>query len=180
MNDRSSRSHTIFRVTIESKQNAASDDDDADAKDVDGAVRVATLSLVDLAGSENVRNTKAEGVRLREGGKINKSLLTLSGVIKTLSKAKGDPNVHVRFRDSKLTRLLQPSLVGNCRTAVICCVTPSAAHADETRSTARFASSAKSLTTRTHVNEVLDDAAMIKRLRKELRELKRLSSRECG
>ena len=51
-----------------------------------------------------MRNTKAEGVRLREGGKINKSLLTLSGVIKTLSKAKGDPNVHVRFRDSKLTQ----------------------------------------------------------------------------
>lgn len=199
MNERSSRSHTIFRITIESKackeadqaddldeelddddrrlstasqtsvSSAASEDDDSGAD----AVLVATLSLVDLAGSENVRNTGAQGVRLREGGNINKSLLTLSGVIKSLSAAKGAASAHHRFRDSKLTRLLQPSLVGNCRTSIIACITAAVTHAEETRSTLRFAASAKTLTTRTKVNEVLDDAAMIKRLKRELRELKR-------
>ena len=176
MNDRSSRSHTIFRITVESKKKAEPKDDDRRLSEssveslsleLDGAVLMGTLSLVDLAGSENARNTGASGKTLREGGNINKSLLTLSGVIKTLASAKGK-EVHVRFRDSKLTRILQPSLVGNCKTAVICCVTPAGAHLDETRSTLRFASSAKTLTTRTSVNEVLDDASMIKRLKKEL------------
>ncbi len=196
MNERSSRSHTIFRITIESKlrktplsssgvggaENAAAAANAASAAassaaattatDIDGAVLVATLSLVDLAGSENARNTGAKGVRLREGGNINKSLLTLSGVIKTLSAAKGQA-CHVRFRDSKLTRLLQPSLVGNCRTSIIACVTPAVTHAEETRSTLRFATSAKTLSTQTSVNEVLDDAAMIRRLKRELHELKK-------
>eukprot|EP00946_MAST-07B_sp_MAST-7B-sp1_P000344 g344.t1 len=190
MNERSSRSHTIFRITIESKARKEApitgDDDrrlssdsqastmsaDCDDDSTD-AVLVATLSLVDLAGSENARNTGAQGVRLREGGNINKSLLTLSGVIKSLSAAKGATSAHHRFRDSKLTRLLQPSLVGNCRTSIIACITAAVTHAEETRSTLRFAASAKTLTTRTRVNEVLDDAAMIKRLKRELRELKR-------
>ena len=197
MNERSSRSHTIFRITIESKlrkthtssgtgaggaEDATSSSPSSTSSspsaittastDIDGAVLVATLSLVDLAGSENARNTGAKGVRLREGGNINKSLLTLSGVIKTLSAAKGQA-CHVRFRDSKLTRLLQPSLVGNCRTSIIACVTPAVTHAEETRSTLRFATSAKTLSTQTSVNEVLDDAAMIRRLKRELYELKK-------
>ena len=192
MNERSSRSHTIFRITIESKERkecgsesdrristgstssqvSVASDASEDASD-DSAVLVATLSLVDLAGSENARNTGAQGVRLREGGNINKSLLTLSGVIKSLSAAKGAASAHHRFRDSKLTRLLQPSLVGNCRTSIIACITAAVTHAEETRSTLRFASSAKTLKTKTKVNEVLDDAAMIKRLKKQLRELKR-------
>ena len=185
MNERSSRSHTIFCITIESKQKvepeeehsedrrSSTDSTASDVSDVEGAVLVSTLSLVDLAGSENARNTGAKGARLREGGNINKSLLTLSGVIQTLSANQGKSGGHVRFRDSKLTRLLQPSLVGNCRTGVICCITPSPQHQDETRSTLRFAASAKTLTTQTKVNEVLDDAAMIRRLKKELHELKR-------
>ena len=136
---------------------------------------VGALSLVDLAGSENARNTGASGKTLREGGNINKSLLTLSGVIKALAAAKGK-DVHVRFRDSKLTRILQPSLVGNCKTAVIGCVTPAAAHLDETRSTLRFASSAKNLSTKTSVNEILDDASMIKRLKRELYQLRKTAA----
>ena len=199
MNDRSSRSHTIFRITVESKEKTKKGDIDNDeensninsndhknsnrrlsnesvesteAADLGGAVLVGALSLVDLAGSENVRNTGASGKTLREGGNINKSLLTLSGVIKALAAAKGK-DVHVRFRDSKLTRILQPSLVGNCKTAVIGCVTPAAAHLDETRSTLRFASSAKNLLTKTSVNEILDDASMIKRLKRELYKLRK-------
>lgn len=76
---------------------------------VDDAVRIATLNLVDLAGSESVRHTGATGQRQKEGGKINQSLLSLSRVIQTLSQG---GNAHVNFRDSKLTRILQPSLSG--------------------------------------------------------------------
>ena len=81
MNDRSSRSHTVFRIVIESRECAAGGDRDS----VDGAVRVAHLNLVDLAGSERVANTGAEGKRLKEGAHINKSLLTLGTVIGKLS-----------------------------------------------------------------------------------------------
>jgi centromeric protein E len=78
MNERSSRSHTIFRLVVESKERAACD---VSAAEVDDAVLVATLNLVDLAGSESVRHTGATGARQKEGGKINQSLLSLSRVI---------------------------------------------------------------------------------------------------
>ena len=80
---------------------------------------MASLNLVDLAGSESVRHTGATGQRAKEGGKINQSLLSLSRVIHSLSQ----PGTHVNFRDSKLTRLLQPSLSGNARMSVVCCIT---------------------------------------------------------
>lgn len=103
-----------FRVVIESKVNAAH------AANGDGAVLVASLNLVDLAGSESVRLTGATGQRAKEGGKINQSLLSLSRVIQALSQ----PGQHVSFRDSQLTRLLQPSLSGNARMSIVCCITP--------------------------------------------------------
>ena len=87
--------------------------------DPDGAVLVASLNLVDLAGSESVRHTGATGQRAKEGGKINQSLLSLSRVIHGLST----PGTHISFRDSKLTRLLQPSLSGNAKMSIICCIT---------------------------------------------------------
>ena len=93
----------------------------------DGAVLVATLSLVDLAGSESVKHTGAIGQRAKEGGKINQSLLSLSRVIHALSQ----PGAHVNFRDSKLTRLLQPSLCGNAKMSIVCCVTPADRYLEE-------------------------------------------------
>lgn len=87
--------------------------------EADGAVLVSTLNLVDLAGSESVRHTGAVGQRAKEGGKINQSLLSLSRVIHSLSQ----PGTHVNFRDSKLTRLLQPSLSGNAKMSIVCCIT---------------------------------------------------------
>ena len=170
MNERSSRSHTIFRITIESreksdKQEQDQDSENEDANRPDGAVRVSTLNLVDLAGSESVRHTGATGDRQKEGGMINQSLRTLSRVIVAL----GQPNQsHINFRDSKLTRILQPSLSGNARMAVICCATPSELYLEETRSTLLFASRAKLVKTNAQVNEVLDDRSMIRRLQKEL------------
>lgn len=89
----------------------------------DGAVQISALNLVDLAGSERADSTGATGSRLKEGSHINKSLLSLSLVINKLSE---DPDQlkFINYRDSKLTRILQPSLGGNAMTAIICTITP--------------------------------------------------------
>lgn len=124
MNERSSRSHTIFRITIESREAGKTDDE--------CAVQVSNLNLVDLAGSERANQTKSEGERLKEGGHINRSLLALGNVIRDLS---GDASngSYVNYRDSKLTRILSASLGGNALTSIICTVTPAAL--EETYST---------------------------------------------
>lgn len=189
MHEQSSRSHTIFCVVVESRPRVVragrgsdggdgteeddSDDDelrDGDDGSVEGdAVRVGTLNLVDLAGSESVRHTGATGDRQKEGGKINQSLLTLSRVIGALGRNDG----HVNFHDSKLTRILSPSLSGNAHMAVVCCATPSELYLEETRSTLQFAGRAQLVKTRATVNEVLDDRSLIKKLQRELRESRR-------
>ena len=110
---------------------------------------------------------------MAQGGKINQSLLTLSRVISSLGK--GSEGIHVNYRDSKLTRILQPSLSGNAKMAVICCATPSELYLEETRSTLQFASRAKLVKTNAVVNEVLDDRAVIKKLQKELSEARKLA-----
>lgn len=118
MNQQSSRSHTIFKIVCESRlrEEYLSTSNDS------GGVLVGQLSLVDLAGSESVRYTGAKGETLEEAKKINLSLSVLSRVISAL--ASKTENAHVSYRDSKLTRLLQSSLNGNSRTAIIACVTP--------------------------------------------------------
>ena len=150
------------RITVESIAS------ERNGPDRDTAVWVSALNLVDLAGSESVRHTGATGQRQKEGGKINQSLLSLSRVIHALSQ----PGQHVSFRDSKLTRLLQPSLSGNAKMSVVCCCTPSERYVEETRSTLQFASRAKLVKTNATVNEILDESAKIKRLTKELNDLK--------
>ena len=134
----------------------------------DGTVLVSTFNVVDLAGSESVKHTGNIGQKAKEGGKINQSLLSLSRVIHALAQ----PGTHVNFRDSKLTRLLQPSLSGNAKMAIICCITPAERYLEETRSTLQFASRAKLVITNATVNEVIDEATQIKRLMKELEELR--------
>lgn len=148
---------------------------DRDGRESDGAVLVGTLNLVDLAGSESVRNTGATGQRAKEGGNINKSLLALSMVIQKLSTQ----SQHVSFRDSKLTHLLQPSLSGNAKMAIICCITPASNYQDETRSTLQFASGAKLVKTHATVNEVVDEATQIRRLKREVELLRAASSDEA-
>lgn len=194
MNDRSSRSHTIFSLKIESIEMTAADarqqrrtmhvqsgqdctsDSDSESETDDAsndgvAVRVSTLSLVDLAGSERASFTKAQGQRLVEGGHINKSLLTLGNVINKLSSTKSRSLAHIPYRDSKLTRLLQPALGGNARTAIICAVTPAVLHMDETLSTLKFASRAMKVTNSAKTNEFLDDRAKLRRAEKRIAEL---------
>ncbi|XP_033359443.1 centromere-associated protein E-like [Bombus vosnesenskii] len=158
MNERSSRSHTIFRITIESRE----------AGDSNSAIQVSQLNLVDLAGSERARQTGATGERFKEGRHINMSLSTLGLVIMQLSESQ-DGQKHVNFRDSKLTRLLQNSLGGNAMTAIICAVTPAAL--EETQCTLSFASRAKSVKNKPQINEVMSDAALLKRYARQLAKL---------
>ncbi|XP_063586258.1 centromere-associated protein E-like [Penaeus indicus] len=165
MNERSSRSHTIFRIILESRERTEGDGSDS-------AVVVSQLNLVDLAGSENASQTGATGERLKEGGFINRSLFMLGRVISQLS----DGEQFVNFRDSKLTRILQLSLGGNAKTAIICTVTPAAV--DQTHSTLRFASRAKSIKNKPIVNEVLSEAALLKRYAKEIKKLKESLEKE--
>lgn len=174
MNSRSSRSHTIFRLVVESQQ-MYDDKVHASQEEVDPSTLVATLNLVDLAGSESVRHTGATGIRQKEGGMINQSLLTLSRVIQTLTQP---GNTHVNYRDSKLTRILQPSLSGNARMAIICCATAAEGFLEETRSTFQFASRAKEIKTRAVVNEIVDDKTQIRRMSQELAALKRKHAKQ--
>lgn len=172
MNERSSRSHTVFRIVVESKAAAGAEAD---------GVLVGALSLVDLAGSESVRHTGATGQRAKEGGKINQSLLTLSRVIKQLGDRACDSSEaphhqqepFVNFRDSKLTRLLQPTLGGDARLAMVCCVAPSENYVEETRSTLQFAQRAAKVRLAPRVHEVLDDASQLRRVKRQLAELQR-------
>jgi hypothetical protein len=159
-NEVSSRSHTIFRLIIESKEIGAGPS---------AAVRVSALNLIDLAGSERASESLD---RRKEGGYINKSLLTLGNVISKLSEKKAD-RLHVPYRDSKLTRILEPSLSGHARIAIIATASAAAADFEETLSTLKFASRAKQVTNRAQINEILDEKALIQKYRNEIDELKK-------
>ncbi|KAJ1440926.1 P-loop containing nucleoside triphosphate hydrolase [Sesbania bispinosa] len=161
LNEKSSRSHQIIRLTIESS-----------AREFIGKGNSATLSagvnFVDLAGSERASQASSAGMRLKEGCHINRSLLTLGTVIRKLSKGR---HGHVNYRDSKLTRILQPCLGGNARTAIICTLSPARSHVEQTRNTLLFACCAKEVTTKAQVNVVMSDKALVKHLQKELQRL---------
>lgn len=164
----SSRSHTIFTLTIESSPCGESCEG--------GSVTLSQLHLIDLAGSES---SKAEttGVRRKEGSYINKSLLTLGTVISKLTDGKA---THIPYRDSKLTRLLQSSLSGQGRVSLICTVTPSSSNSEETHNTLKFAHRAKHIEIQAAQNKIIDEKSLIKkyqneicRLKEELEQLKR-------
>ncbi|KAK7816205.1 kinesin-like protein nack2 [Quercus suber] len=130
---------------------------------------IASLNLVDLAGSERASQTNADGTRLKEGSHINRSLLTLTKVIRKLSE--GKRSGHIPYRDSKLTRILQSSLGGNARTAIICTMSPALSHVEQTRNTLSFATSAKEVTNNAQVNMVVSDKRLLKDLQKEVARL---------
>ncbi|KAF7850349.1 hypothetical protein BT93_L5604 [Corymbia citriodora subsp. variegata] len=167
MNARSSRSHTIFRMVIESRAKDISCDNSAS-----DTIRVSVLNLVDLAGSERIAKTGAGGVRLKEGKHINKSLMVLGNVINKLSEG-AKQRGHIPYRDSKLTRILQPALGGNAKTSIICTVAPEEIHIEETKGTLQFASRAKRIINCAQVNEILTDAALLKRQKLEIEELRK-------
>ncbi|KAF3495694.1 hypothetical protein DY000_02057451, partial [Brassica cretica] len=160
LNDTSSRSHQIIRLTIQSTHRENSD-----------CVRsyMASLNFVDLAGSERASQSQADGTRLREGCHINLSLMTLTTVIRKLSVGKRCG--HIPYRDSKLTRILQHSLGGNARTAIICTLSPASTHAEQSRNTLYFANRAKEVTNNAQVNMVVSDKQLVKHLQKEVARL---------
>ncbi|XP_075496001.1 kinesin-like protein KIN-7F [Primulina tabacum] len=170
LNEMSSRSHQILRLSV-----------DSEARESFGALNSSTLTasvnFVDLAGSERASQTLSAGTRLKEGCHINRSLLTLGTVIRKLSKGR---NGHIPYRDSKLTRILQNSLGGNAKTAIICTMSPSHSHVEQSRNTLLFASCAKQVSTNAQVNVVMSEKALVKQLQKELarleNELRNLSS----
>ncbi|KAL2537709.1 ATP binding microtubule motor family protein [Forsythia ovata] len=161
LNETSSRSHQILRLTIESSAR------DSLGKD-NSTTLAATVNFVDLAGSERASQALSAGQRLKEGCHINRSLLILGTVIRKLSKGR---HGHVNYRDSKLTRILQPALGGNARTAIICTLSPTRSHAEQSRNTLLFASCAKEVTTNAQVNVVMSDKALVKHLQKEVARL---------
>eukprot|EP01051_Picozoa_sp_SAG22_P004491 SAG22_NODE_242_length_14104_cov_13.581935_16_plen_1243_part_00 len=117
-------------------------------------------------------------MRLKEAGNINQSLLTLGTVIKKLSDGNGQ---HIPYRDSKLTKILQPSLGGNGKTSMICAVTPASSFVDETRSTLMFADRAKNVKNSARVNVVMDDKAQLLQSKKQIAALqKQLSLLQGG
>ena len=151
MNQESSRSHSIFVVTITQKNLES------------GSAKSGQLFLVDLAGSEKVGKTGASGQTLEEAKKINKSLSALGMVINALTDGK---STHIPYRDSKLTRILQESLGGNSRTTLIINCSPSSYNDAETISTLRFGVRAKSIKNKAKVNAELSPAEMKQLLRK--------------
>ncbi|PVU99734.1 hypothetical protein BB559_000457 [Furculomyces boomerangus] len=189
MNERSSRSHTIFRIIIESGDKKTNDEkpgkrlseNGIDGSVFSGSVKISSLSLVDLAGSERVGHTGAEGMRLREGAHINKSLLALGTVIAKLAESDSDRG-HIPYRDSKLTRILQSSLGGNSRTVIICTITLAEPYSDETHSTLKFANRAKTITNQPEINVELRGDALLRRLKrvdqleKEVFEMQKVSA----
>ncbi|KAJ3341447.1 hypothetical protein HDU93_004848 [Gonapodya sp. JEL0774] len=136
MNERSSRSHAVMTVHVDSYDPTF------------GVTRSGKISFVDLAGSERVSDTDSTGTTFNEALSINKSLLTLGNCISALSDPKRRKNGHVPYRDSKLTKLLMDSLGGNGFALMIACVSPSSQQLTETIKTLRYASRAKRIRNR--------------------------------
>ncbi|RDD45025.1 Kinesin-like protein KIF17 [Trichoplax sp. H2] len=159
MNADSSRSHSIFTISLE----MCVKDDDGDEH-----LRAGKLNLVDLAGSERQSKTGASGSRLKEATKINLSLSALGNVISALVDGKSK---HIPYRDSKLTRLLQDSLGGNTKTLMVACISPADNNYDETLSTLRYANRAKNIKNKPRINEDPKDA-LIRQYQEEIKKLK--------
>ncbi|KAI0998984.1 Kinesin heavy chain [Podosphaera aphanis] len=151
MNAESSRSHSIFVITITQKNVET------------GSAKSGQLFLVDLAGSEKVGKTGASGQTLEEAKKINKSLSALGMVINNLTDGKSS---HIPYRDSKLTRILQESLGGNSRTTLIINCSPSSYNAEETLGTLRFGMRAKAIKNKAKINAEISPAELKALLKK--------------
>ncbi|KUF91836.1 Kinesin protein [Phytophthora nicotianae] len=171
MNAHSSRSHAIFTVSM--IQHVPIGDPPADGKPLeegDYETRSSYFNFVDLAGSERQKRTQAEGKRLKEGIDINKGLLALGNVISALGDDKKRGKVHVPYRDSKLTRMLQDSLGGNSRTLMLTCVSPADVNFEETLNALKYANRARNIQNKPVVNR--DEAsAMTMELRRQVQML---------
>ncbi|KAM5270060.1 kinesin-like protein KIF17 isoform 9-T9 [Hipposideros larvatus] len=167
MNKDSSRSHSIFTVSIEIYA--------VDERGKDH-LRAGKLNLVDLAGSERQSKTGATGERLKEATKINLSLSALGNVISALVDGRCK---HIPYRDSKLTRLLQDSLGGNTKTLMVACLSPADNNYDETLSTLRYANRAKNIKNKPCINEDPKDA-LLREYQEEIKKLKEMLAQQMS
>ena len=135
VNKTSSRSHAVFQITVQSSPKT---------KGYQFQTLEGKLSLIDLAGSERGTVTENRGIRLREGAKINTSLLSLANCINALGD-KRKKGSFVPYRDSKLTRMLKDSLGGNSKTIMIANISPANSQIEETINTLKYASRAKNI-----------------------------------
>ncbi|KAL8686427.1 MAG: hypothetical protein Q9218_007115, partial [Villophora microphyllina] len=158
-NDLSSRSHTVFTVTVYIKRTAENGED---------FISAGKLNLVDLAGSENIQRSGAENKRAAEAGLINKSLLTLGRVINALVER----GSHIPYRESKLTRLLQDSLGGRTKTCIIATVSPAKSNLEETISTLDYAFRAKNIRNKPQVNQTISKKTLLREFTAEIEKLK--------
>ncbi|WWC93278.1 hypothetical protein V866_000111 [Kwoniella sp. B9012] len=161
MNTESSRSHTIFSITVHVKESSI-------ARGGEDLLRIGKFNLVDLAGSEAIGRSGATDKRAREAGMINQSLLTLGRVISALVE-KGS---HIPYRESKLTRLLQDSLGGRTKTCIVATVSPTRSNMEETLSTLDYAIRAKSIRNRPEVNAHMTKTGLLKEYVGDIERLK--------
>lgn len=158
-NDLSSRSHTVFTITVYIKRTTETGEE---------YVSAGKLNLVDLAGSENIQRSGAENKRAAEAGLINKSLLTLGRVINALVERSS----HIPYRESKLTRLLQDSLGGRTKTCIIATLSPAKSNLEETISTLDYAFRAKNIKNKPQMNQMVSKKTLLKEFTAEIEKLK--------
>ena len=162
MNEHSSRSHSIFILTINQTNKK------------EGFSKIGKLYLVDLAGSEKISKSGVTGFNLIEAEKINLSLTTLGRVIYNLTDGKSQ---HVPYRESKLTRVLQESLGGNSKTCLIITCSPSIYNESETLSTLRFGERAKKIKNKPKINKEVTVAELQKLIAQLKENLKKANAR---
>ncbi|XP_070765360.1 kinesin-like protein KIF14 [Enoplosus armatus] len=166
MNDKSSRSHSVFTLVMTQTQTEF-----VEGEEHDHSI-TSRINLVDLAGSERCKSAQTSGDRLREGASINKSLLTLGKVISALSEqALTRKKVFIPYRESVLTWLLKESLGGNSKTAMIATLSPAGSNVEESLSTLRYAQQARTIINVAKVNEDTS-AKLIRELKAEVEKLR--------
>ncbi|CAG9854948.1 unnamed protein product [Phyllotreta striolata] len=161
MNHQSSRSHTVFTITVNTQESTDSGDD---------IIKTGKIKLVDLAGNENIARSGCKDMRATELANINRSLLTLGRVIHSLADKS---QKHVPYRDSKLTRILQDSLGGCTKTVIIATVSPAHAYYEITQSTLDYATRARDITNTPLINEKLTKHQIIEELTSEIERLQK-------
>ncbi|KAF7725370.1 Kinesin-like protein kif21b [Apophysomyces ossiformis] len=179
MNAVSSRSHAIFSIILKQQ---LPETDQAQPSSDSRRTLVSKFHFVDLAGSERLKRTNAQGDRAREGIAINSGLLALGNVISALGD-ESRRSMHVPYRDSKLTRLLQDSLGGNSQTLMLACVSPSDSNFMETLSTLKYANRARNIKNRVAINqEFAGSSVEVNQLRAQVARLKMElnAMRACG
>ncbi|GME77505.1 unnamed protein product [Ambrosiozyma monospora] len=156
MNTRSSRSHSIFIISLMKKEK-------------NGEYTFSRMNLVDLAGSEDIIRSGATDQRAKEAGSINQSLLTLGKVINSLV----DGSSHIPYRDSKLTHLLRDSLGGNTKTILVANVSSTLLDLQTTTSTLEYASKAKNVQNSAQIGPLISEGNIVSRLIEENNRLKK-------